>query len=141
MSNDFCNRQSLDPLYPPFRGDLAARHAPHLLGVVLEEGAVQTGSEAVREKIFQTNLGRSIRELRPTIAQSDLKSLDQPEILKRTCVHGKRVVEEPASIENSRNTSANQHDRVGSSGRKPLRCQISRLALIVNAQRARSMYI
>src|SRR5450631_1733370 len=68
VRDGFRDRQSFDALRTPFRGNLLARDAPNLLGIVLEEGAVQTGSEAVDEKIFQSHLRRSGLELRLAVA-------------------------------------------------------------------------
>ncbi len=78
VRNRLRNRQTFDALRTPFRGNLLARDAPNLLGVVLEEGTVQTGSETVDEKIFQGYLRRAGVELRLAVAQSYLESFDEP---------------------------------------------------------------
>jgi hypothetical protein len=78
MCNGLGNRQSLDALRAPFRGYLLARDTPDFFRVRLEEGAIQTGSKTVDEKIFQGCFGRSGRNLRPAIAQSDLEGFEEP---------------------------------------------------------------
>src|ERR1700722_285859 len=134
MPNGLRHRQSFDSLRTPFRRNLPARDTPYLLGVVLEEGAVQTGSEAVNKKIFQGDFRCAEPDLRPAVAHSYLKSFEKSEIFDRTCVQSQRIVEEPAPIEYSRKTPAKQHDRVGRGRCEFPRGQITRLALVMDAR-------
>ena len=53
VSNRLGDRQSLDSLRSPLGGNLLARDTPHLLGIVLEERAVQAVAKSIDEKIFE----------------------------------------------------------------------------------------
>jgi hypothetical protein len=57
-------RQTLDALRRPLRRDLAARHAPDLLGVRLEEGPIQALAEAIFDPLLEGELGFLRCELR-----------------------------------------------------------------------------
>ena len=51
------NRQSLDPLRTPFRGDLVAGNAPDLLRIVLEKCAIKTIAKSIDEEVLERRLG------------------------------------------------------------------------------------
>src|SRR5262249_22564419 len=50
--DSFKQRQPLDALSGPFRGDLRTGYTPDLLGIALEENAVETVAETVRNPLF-----------------------------------------------------------------------------------------
>ena len=60
--------QPLDALRPPLGADPGAGHAPHLFGVVLEEGLVQLPPKAVEQKVLQRHLRPARKGPRPGVA-------------------------------------------------------------------------
>jgi len=68
-------RQVLDPLRRPFGAQLGAGHAPHLLGVGLEEQLVQALAEAVGDPLLQTLLVALAAEDRGAEVREDILHL------------------------------------------------------------------
>ena len=56
-------REALDALCAPLRGDTVARCAPDLFRIALEEGEVELAAEAVDEEVFQRFLVAAREEL------------------------------------------------------------------------------
>src|SRR4051812_10382464 len=75
--------ETLDPLCAPFRADLVAGNAPHLLRVGLEECLVELAPEAADKELLQVIdcFGRKQRD--PQITEPDLYDTDEAKITQR----------------------------------------------------------
>ena len=129
------DRQALDPLRPPFRRDLLAGHSPDLLGIALEERAVQAIAEAIDQKILQRHFGRAMREPRLRVAHARAQALDESHVPNGVRIQLERIVEESAPIENSRQALSHQQYGIGRCRAKNLGREVSLLPLIADAQR------
>src|SRR4051812_46468 len=74
------DRNAFDPLGAPLRRDLIARDAPDLLGVILEEGLVKLGAEAIDHEILEIALRFDLASPREAITGADLHRADRAEI-------------------------------------------------------------
>ena len=68
--------QPLDVLRSPLGADLRAGHAPHLLGVVLEEGLVQLSPKAVEQKVLQRHLRPARKVFKALLEAEDNSPVD-----------------------------------------------------------------
>ncbi len=75
--------EPLDPLRGPVRGDLGARHAPHLLGVGLEEDGVQALAELVGHPLLEVLRIRVGTHAGFAVGSSTAHGLDRAERLER----------------------------------------------------------
>ena len=75
--------QALDPLGRPLRAQLGRRHAPHLLGVGLEEVLVEPLAEAVGDPLLDVLLLALGLDLRPQVGEAGADELDRAELLDR----------------------------------------------------------
>ena len=90
-------RQVLDALRRPVRLNLRRRHPPHLLGVRLEEDAVQAPAEARRRPPLERGLVPGWTEARPEVREEAARRLDETQSLER--VEGaQRIVEHGAAV-------------------------------------------
>ena len=86
-------RQALDPLCRPIRADLRGGHAPHLLGVGLEEVVEQALAEAVGHPLLEGLLFALGLELGPQIGEQRACELHGAELLDHVRA-AQRIVEE-----------------------------------------------
>ena len=91
-------REVLDPLRGPVGLDLGGRHAPHLLGVGLEEDAVEAPAEAGDDPALEVVWSFGGRHPRPDVGRRRTGApRRRPRLRER--VHAlERVVEELASV-------------------------------------------
>ena len=73
-------REVPDPLRGAVGRDLRALHAPHLLGVGLEEDAEQSPAEAIADPLLEVARRRHRRQSRARIGQHAGRGLDRPEL-------------------------------------------------------------
>ena len=101
--------KSLDALATPVGADLAARHAPHLLGVVAEERAVEFHAEAVDHEIFEALLLAGGQKLHLDVANANLEHAPQPEVADGIAVQAHRIIEKLAEEKDSAEAAAAEH--------------------------------
>ena len=102
----------LDPLGGPVGLDLVGRHAPHLLRVGLEEGAVEAPPEAGGDEPFEGRLVLRRPDPSPCVGQDAEHRLDDTEVAKR--VEGaQRVVVELAVVVDAAHAGAHEEVLVG----------------------------
>ena len=93
--------------------DLGARHAPHLLRVVLEEGAIELVAEAVDEEVLERRLRAGAeRAARARSSHRLRRCTAAPRLRERGDAQLQRIVEETAPIEDARQARAHQHDAI-----------------------------
>ncbi len=96
MGNHVADVEALDALRAPRRTDLVAGHAPHLLGVGLEELQVQRAPEAVDEEVLERDLGGDRRHVRAAVAERELRAFAHAELRDHVQAGAQRIVEERA---------------------------------------------
>ena len=100
--------QVLDALSCPVGADLAARHAPHLLGVGLEEDLVEPPAEAVGHPLLEVAFLAVWREARAEVAQTHSHRFQGTQAEEG--VHRlQRIVEELAPIVDAGEARTHQH--------------------------------
>ena len=112
VDDGLAERQVLDPLRGPVGGHLADRHAPHLLGVGLEEGAVEAPAEAGDEPALVVGLVLRRADAGPHVGADAADGLDQAEVAEG--VDGlERVVEVLAVVVDAALAGPHQEVLVG----------------------------
>ena len=87
----------LDPLGRPVGRHVRHRHAPDLLGVGLEEGAVEAPAEAGHQPVLVVGLVLGRADAGPDVGEPAQDGLPQPEVAERV-ERLQRVVEELALV-------------------------------------------
>ena len=95
----------LDALARPLGADLRAGHAPHLLGVGLEEDLVEAAAEPVDHPVLEGALVADGSEPRRRVAHADAGGLERPQAEQRVD-RPERVVEEAAAVVDARHAIA-----------------------------------
>ena len=96
MHHGLGNREALDALAAPVGADLAAGHAPHLLGVVAEERTVQFHAKAVDHEVFKAFFLAGRQQLHLEVAHANLEHAPQPEVTDGVAIQRNRIVKELA---------------------------------------------
>ena len=109
MDDRLRNREALDALSTPVRANLAARYAPHLLGVVAEERAVEFHTEAVDHEVFEATLLAGGQQLHLEVAHANLEHAPQPEVTDGIAVQAHRIIEKLAQKEDAAEAATAKH--------------------------------
>mmetsp|Transcript_37521 Transcript_37521/g.87502 ORF Transcript_37521/g.87502 Transcript_37521/m.87502 type:complete len:471 (-) Transcript_37521:643-2055(-) len=102
------DRQALDALRAPVGADVAARNTPDLLGVVLEELAVELAAEAVDEEVFQRLFGLDGAGRGGHVAAAELEAAPDAHLAHEIQAGFERIVEEVATKVDARLAAADQ---------------------------------
>ncbi len=112
VTQRLADREAFDSLRAPFRGDLRARHSPHLLRVVLEKGPVELVAEAIDEEILERDFRRAWQQARFQVAGANRGRIGGAQVAERCRVELEGIVEESPSIKDPRQPRPNQHDAI-----------------------------
>jgi hypothetical protein len=93
--------EPLDALRRPLGADLVARHAPHLLGVGLEEGRVEATPEAVDHPLLERLLLGLWPRLGREVAEDHPRALGRPH-LREGVERLEGVLDEPSPVVDAR---------------------------------------
>ena len=109
MNHRLRNREALDALSTPVRANLAARNAPHLLGVVAEERAVEFHAEAVDHEVFKALFLAGGQQLHLEVAHANLEHAPQPEVTDGIAIEAHRIIEKLAEEEDAAEAATAKH--------------------------------
>ena len=109
MHHRLRNREALDALTAPVGADLAAGHAPHLLGVVAEERTIQFHAKAVDHEVFEALFLAGRQQLHLEVAHADLEHAPESKVANRVAVQRNRIVKELAEEKDAGKSATAKH--------------------------------
>ena len=102
----------LDPLGGPVGRHVGYRHTPHLLGVGLEEGAVEAPAEALHEPVLVVGLVLGGTDARPQVGEDDEDPLPERDVAQHV-QRPQRVVEVLALVVDAAHPGAEEKVPLG----------------------------